>query len=212
MQAGVLSTRRPPYDLGSMNSTMYHDYFKHQAINHPALAHTDDNRVFEEIGVDEDYGDYRTKVKGKDYVMRLIEYTYQPGQDQGGYFRKVMRGAFMVAKFYSARNNTSTEYRAAKAAAERVMDDLIEKMVADSRNGHPLFGYRMDSNQDFQVAPVNRVGDGAYVGWEVVFTLTPLFPELCGTVAWGDDGLTPIALVEDNSNFALIDDGNNFLG
>lgn len=174
-----------------MNLLLYRDYFKHQAINHPALVHTDSNRVFAMIGVDEDYGDLRSAVKEKDYVMRLLEYTYQPGQDQGGFFRKSLRCAFMVAKFYSPRNNSTAEYQTALHAAETVMDNIIEKMIADSRNGHPLFGYSIDSNQDFQVAPVPSPADGAYAGWECIFTLRPLFPEACATVGWLDDGLTP---------------------
>lgn len=207
MQRVVLSISHCLYDLGSMNLLLYRDYFRHQAINHPTLAHTFTSRVFAMIGVDEDYGDLRSMVKEKDYVMRLLEYTYQAGQDQGGVFRKSLRGAFMVAKFYSPRNNSSAEYHAALHAAETIMDNIIEKMIRDSRNGHPLFGYALDSTQDFQIAPVLRPADGAYAGWECVFTLRPLFPEACDSVGWLDGGVTPYTLFEDSGAYLVDDTG-----
>jgi hypothetical protein len=175
------------------------------------LGHTDTNRVFEMVGVDEDWGDLRTRVKGKDYAIRVTEYTFQSGQDQGGIFRKVIRGAMLVAKFHSPRNDSSDQYHTALNAAERMHDDIIEKMIRDSRNGHPLFGGALDRVQDFQSAPAPKPLDGSYAGWEVVFTLRPLFPEACDSVAWTDGGTTPIALVDSN-NAALIDDEGSFLG
>lgn len=175
-----------------MNLLTYKSYFLHQATAHPLLGHTSTNRVFAMVGVDEDWGDLRSQVKEKDYVMRCTEYTTNPGQDAGGFFRKPMRGALLIAKFYSPRNNSTDEYHQALAAAERVLDDIIEKMIRDSRNGHPLFGAAMDREQDFQVAPAPKPADGNYAGWEMVFTLRPMFPEVCADVAWTDGGLTPI--------------------
>jgi len=207
MQGLVLSIAPCPSDLGTMNLLLYRDYFRHQAINHPALLHSASSRVFAMIGVDEDYGDLRSMVKEKDYVMRLLEYTYQAGQDQGGLLRKSLRGAFMVAKFCSPRNNSSAEYQAALNAAESVVDNIIEKMIIDSRNGHPLFGYALDSQQDFQIAPVPRPADGAYAGWECVFTLRPVFPYACDSVAWLDGGTTPFTLLDDTGAYLLDDTG-----
>ena len=174
-----------------MDLQLYDSYFRHQATAHPLLLHTDAQPVYEMIGIDEDYGDLRSKANPNGYAMRAIEFSYQAGQDGSGILRKVIRGAFMVAKIYSPRNDSSADYITAMNAAQTIVDNIIEKMIRDSRNGHPLFGYSIDSTQDFQVAPTLRPGDGAYAGWECVFTIRPLFPQACDTVGWTDSGLTP---------------------
>lgn len=173
-----------------MNLKMYHDYFMHQAIAHPLLSHTDQNRVFEMIGIDEDYGDLRSKVKEKDYVVRLLEYSYQVSDFSGAFLRKSIRGAFMIAKFYSPRNDSAADYLTALGSAEGIVDNFIEKMIADSKAGHPLFGYSLDRVQDFQIAPTIRPGDGAYAGWECIFTIRPAFDLACDSVGWTDGGIT----------------------
>jgi len=174
-----------------MNFNQYRTYFKHQAETHPSLLHTDSNRVFAVVRSDREYGDLRSKVKEKDFVFRLLEYTYQRNDDQVP-GRKRIRGGFLIAKFYSQREGDDDTYFTAIEAAEEVMDDMIDKMFQDSRNGHPLFAYDFDATNELIVTPVHYTGDGSYTGWEVLFTLRPGWPDRCGSVEWTDDGLTPL--------------------
>ncbi len=185
----VLFLRIESHHLRSMDFNMYRNYFKHQAETHPALLHTSSNRVFAVVRSDAAYGDLRSKVKEKDFVFRLLEYTYQYDDVPA---RKRIRGGFMVAKFYSQREGDDAAYFAAIEAAEEVVDDLVDKLFADSANGHPLFGQDFSLTNELVVTPVHNGGDGSYTGFEVLFTLRPGWPERCGSVAWTDGGLTPL--------------------
>lgn len=178
-----------------MNAALYRAYLKHQAVNHPALQHSDTEgqRVFAMIQVEEALADLRTAAKEKDYIMRGFHYTYNVQDDGQG--RKYMQGGFMIAKAYSASEGGTDALLAALDAAETVVDEIIEKMVSDSRNGHPLFLYSLDSAQRIDVRPRPLISDN-YAGWMCFFDFFNYF-RVCLTDAeapvWGDGGITPDA-------------------
>lgn len=176
-----------------MNFELYRQYFEHQAINHPDLAHDEQagQRVFEVITIDEAFGDFRTAGKEKSFFFRLIEYTYSVGDNGTHQGQKLIKGGFQIGKYYSLKQGGKQAYLEAMQDAERVMDDIIRKIIVDSQNGHPLFNYSLDSQQNFSVAPIPVAGDGAYAGWECIFDFTPYFDCGTGDVEWLDDGLTP---------------------
>ena len=146
------------------------------------------------ITVDEAVGDFRSGVKEKGYIMRLLEYSYQVSDSGQHEVLKMHQGGFLIAHSYSERAGGAAAYMAAKGLAEKVMDEMIEKMIADSKNGHPLFYYSLDSRQDFNVTPVKHVGDASYTGYLCLFTFRSWFRN-CITdptaPAWVDEGVTP---------------------
>lgn len=177
---------------------LYRAYFKHQAKNHPDLLHSDASggRVFEVISVDEAIGDLRTSGKEKDFILRLLDYTYEVSDDTQSQIRKYIQGGFIVAKYHSPRSGGKESYYTAMEESERVMDELIAKMIADSQNGHPLFFHSLDSRQNITVNPLVSTEDGTYSGWICFFRFAPHFPE-CVAEGWLDDGLTPNDLLEE---------------
>lgn len=178
--------------MDNVRNDTYRAYWKHQAINHPTLLHqdVDGERIFEVIEIEEALGDFRGAAREKDFIMRLINYTYFIDR-QAHEAHKVFQGGFIIAKHYSARDGGSVDYLAAMDAAERIVDDLIEKAIADSRNGHPLFHNSIDSDHDFTVTPV-RLPD--YAGWRVIYSWRTFFRD-CITddtaPVWADGGQTP---------------------
>lgn len=179
-----------------MNAALYRAYLKHQAINHPELQHGDDEgeRVFAMMQVEEALADLRTAAKEKDYIMRGFHYTYHVQDDGQG--RKHIQGGFLVAKYYSATEGGSAAMLAALDDAETVLDEIVEKMVSDSRNGHPLFLHSLDSAQRIDVRPRPLAGDN-YAGWMCFFDFYNFF-RVCVThddaPAWLDGGSTPSEL------------------
>lgn len=175
-----------------IHNDAYINYFKWQCENHPDLLHADTpgSRVFEVIDIEEALGDFRGSVKEKDFIFRLIMYTYAPRLEDNN-FRKLMQGGFIVAKNYSSRKTT---HLAALLAAEQVTDHIIAKMISDSANGHSLFGNSLDDGSDISVVPVLYTGDGSYAGWRVIFSFSNYF-DTCipgaSAPAWLDDGVTP---------------------
>ena len=177
----------------------YINYFKHQAENHPLLAHSDSlgSRVFATITTEEALGDFRSGARSKGYIMRLLEYSYQVTDAGNHEVTKRHEGGFIIAHYHSSRDGGDTQYLEAVAKAERVVDDMIEKMIADSKAGHPLFYYSLDSRQDFIVTPARFIGDASYSGYLCLFSFNSFFRN-CITAedapAWGDDGATPFDL------------------
>lgn len=182
-------------------SDLYIAYFKHQAVNHPDLLHDDavGSRVFEVITVEEALGDFRTAVAEKNYIMRLMHYTYNVGDRGLNEVRKYIQGGFIIAHYHSDKAGTVTQLEA-MALAEKVVDEIIEKMIADSKAGHPLLYHSLDSKQDITVSPVMYVGDNSYSGWMCLFNIYNWWRD-CIThedaPAWLDDGVTPFELLEE---------------
>ena len=174
----------------------YRLYFKHQAENHPSLAHQDltGERVFQMIGVEEALGDFRTGVKEKAFIMRLLNYNYSIGDAGEHETKKFLEGGFIIARHFSGRAVGTADYYEAMDDSEQVVDEVIEKMLADSRNGHPLWYHSLDSRQNIRVNPRAYTGDASYAGWLVTFSWSNRFRD-CITSddapAWIDGGLTP---------------------
>lgn|GEM_PF-1952022 len=180
-------------------SDLYRKYFEHQAINHPVLQHdptTRGRKIFAVIDIEESHGDFVGRVPDKGFVMRLINYTYQVGQ-QEHQATKSIQGGFMIARYYNESKNGKQDYFSALDASEKIVDEIIEKMIADSQNGHPLFDNYFDSEQYTNVQSINFEGDGTYAGWRCLFR-TDQFWRNCldspDAPAWLDGGLTPFDL------------------
>ncbi len=201
---------------------LYIKYFEHQAINHPSLLHQTGakNRVFEVVGIDEALGDMRTQGAEKGFLMRLIRYTFRVSDAEGGgQVVKVPTGGFLILKYNSDRQQGSQSRLDASAAAEKVMGDMIEKIIADSLNGHPLWCHSLDSHQNFSVQAYEGVAD--YVGWRCIFSWNQEFINCPGDVNmnWGDGGLTPLdlfaepsTLLGDSQGRVLVDGNNQAIG
>lgn len=180
----------------TQNNT-YRDYFKHQAVNHPDLLHADGTKeVFRVIAIDEAMGDFRGNVAEKDYVMRLIDYTYSVSDTGVHEVQKQFTGGFIIAKYYGKRKDGEPNRFEAMQASEKVMDDIIEKMIHDSRNGHPLFYYSLNSRQSINVQLIELTIQ-SYIGWLCTFQFSNYFRD-CTThadaPAWVDGGTTPFEL------------------
>jgi len=152
-----------------LQTDAYINYFRWQCEHHPDMLHlsTPGNRVFEVIDIEEALGDFRTGVKEKDFIFRLIQYTYNVRVGEDGNPRKYMQGGFIIAKYFGPR---SQNHLTALSAAELVTDQFIQKMISDSRGGHPLFANRLGDGRDISVSPVVLTGDASYAGWRVIFS------------------------------------------
>ncbi|MEL6968635.1 MAG: hypothetical protein AAFO02_00590 [Bacteroidota bacterium] len=174
---------------------LYYDYWQHQAENHTLLQHSEaaGSRVFQVIGIEEALGDFRSGVKKQDFIFRLIKYYYTVGQPDHR-ITKTLNGGFIIAKWYNEQTGGKEAKFAAEVAAEQVMDQMIEKMIADSKNGHPLFDHSIDSPENFHIQTVEQGGDGNYVGWMLIYEAEQLFSNCTNPdpANWLDGGLTPL--------------------
>lgn len=175
----------------------YNSYFEYQATQHPELQHQPESgqQVFAIIPFTSAYGQYRTAIREKSFMMRLINYTFgmTDGDDQS---RKSMVGGFIISKWHGTAQDITTEVTAAMEDSEKVVEDIVAKMVRDSQEGHPLFDSGADEVGDLQLnaQPLFFTGDGTYSGWIVTFKLNNYFDHCDSTrsgVVWPDGGTTP---------------------
>jgi len=179
-----------------MNAELYRAYLQHQAENHPDLLHsnTEGQRVFEMMHLEEVVSDLRSTAREKGYIMRGFHYTYNVNDNGQG--RKFAQGGFLIAKAFSSRTTGKESFFDAMDNSERIVDEIIEKMISDSRAGHPLFLHSLDSGQSINIRPRPYVSDG-YAGWFCTFDFFNNF-RVCITddaaPAWVDGGKTPFTL------------------
>jgi hypothetical protein len=198
---------------------LYYDYFKWLCQLHPSIAHTDTNKAFEVISVDEAFGDLRTAIGTNQYIFRLIDYTWGLATD-GGYEQQSKQGGFIVAKKVDKRNSVAAGRIAARNQCETVVNDFISHMVADSQAGHPLFGNSIDSIEllKLNVQPLLNTAEGSYDGLIASFSWN--YPKdynlACHPVpAWQQlspteyDGTPPDT---DYGGFWQLNDGGNWQG
>lgn len=151
----------------------YRKYFQHQCTVHPQLLHEDvlGKQVFEMVTVEEAYGDFRLALPEKGFAFRLLEMSFAGGDTKTGDLAKFCEGGFIICRHWSEKMHGKTERFAAQEECEVIVDEFLEKMIADSKTGHPLFPWSVAAGSQFNLnaQELVRTGDGSYAGWLVTF-------------------------------------------
>lgn len=172
-------------------------YFQYLCEQHPLLLHseTSGQRVFEVKAYEQAFGDFRTGVKPKDYFVRMIlpSITFM---NHGSSAKKWYQGGLLVGRWYSRAESDKATQMAAYSAAEKVADEFVARMVADSRNGHPVFANSIDQVENLKINGdfIQGEGDLSYSAVLYLFdfgTFRGLDAD-CQSITWADGGLTPI--------------------
>jgi len=171
---------------------LYRKYFEYQAIKNPELLHTEDSKVFEMVSFDEAMGDFRTAVKGKASIIRLMNYTYRfYFSDQ---LNKIMVGGYFIGSYHSNRKGGSESFNAAMEKSEKINDMILKRMAVDSSAGHPLFHYSLNTLENVNSQPKVYAGDVGYSGYITTFPISALWdscPDTPTDAGYGDGGKTP---------------------
>lgn len=174
------------------------DYFHYLCTQHPLLAHADTvgSRVFEVRDLEDAFGALRTGMKEKTYAVRLVLPSVKYRTEANG-ARKSYQFGLLVAKYHGRRETADSDVTDAMADSERVAEDFLERMVSDSRNGHPLFGYSADQVDNMEVTAefLPMLFDGSYSGIMMLFQFEPyrkINSQACDPIAWVDGGLTSL--------------------
>jgi hypothetical protein len=151
---------------------LYRQYFEHLCTIHPDLLHkpASDEYVFEILSIEQAFGDYRTAIKEKGFMFRLIEYTFQL-DDQSEDARQLKQGGFIIAKYSSSREEGTPSYINAIEESEKIALEFAEKMIDDSRNRHPIFYSSINNLRELKwnAQIIQSTGDGNYHGWLCTF-------------------------------------------
>jgi hypothetical protein len=105
------------------------------------------------------------------------------------------------------RRVSDTATTPADAAVNELAACIQAALMADPQlSGVDVSPGTVIDTQVRSIEPIEPT-DGAYAGWECVFTLRPVFPYNCGTVAWLDNGTTPFTLLDDTGAYLIDDTG-----
>lgn len=170
-------------------------YFRYLCEQHPLLLHSDavGQRVYEVRGLEEAFASIRTTAKPKDYLVRFLMPTMvlNAGAD-ADHTRKDYQVGLLVLYYHSGREEGGNEVVEAVNASEQVADQMIARLLSDSRDGYAPFQYLNSTPQalDLSGEVVLRVLDGAYSGVLYLFSLKTtrnVRPE-CQPASWVDGG------------------------
>lgn len=150
---------------------LYKNYFKHFSECHPKLLEEECKVIFEMKNFEKAYGDFRSQVYEKTFVVRLLEYTWGLSDNYTDNALQNMQGGFLILGYHSAREQGDEEYCNVMACTEGIALDFAEKMMDDSKENHPLWKTSIctASHLNWQAVPVSCLGDGTYSGWLITF-------------------------------------------
>ena len=196
---------------------LYRFYFLTLCGLHPSLLHTDTNRVFRVVHIEEAFGDFRTEVAEKKFIFRLIVPTYGfAGQGSNGIRR--MQCGFLLARHFDNRTEGGEGFTKALEECRKTADDFFVKMVEDSRLGYPLFGHAANrpGGLNWNAQALAPAGDGTYAGLLCTFELqepVTICLEQHTDTAWRQPTPGPLAfwLTADGARFLNAGDGKFLL-
>lgn len=167
-------------------------YFENLCSLHPDLLHaaTTGDRVFEVVAYEDAFSDFRTAGQEKTFFVRFILPTMRFDRDGNNAVKKYQVG-LMVGCYYSRREDDSSDLMDAWSDAERVADDFIARMIADSRAGNALLYGSVDTVENLNLSGdfYEAQGDGSYVAVLYMFdvgTARCLDPDGAEYAAWTD--------------------------
>lgn len=173
-------------------------YFKYLCEQHPLLLHADTpgQRVYEVRGLEDAFASIRNTAKQKDYLVRLLMPTM--GLSNGAdadHSRKGYQVGLLVLRYNSSREAPDSEVVAAANASEKIADQMISRLLSDSREGYPPFQHLNSTPESLDLSGevVLRALDGSYSGVMYIFSLrtTRNVRSECQPTSWADGGATP---------------------
>lgn len=171
-------------------------YFENLCVHHPELVHAEyaGRQVFEVVAYEDAFGDFRSAASEKGFFVRFILPTMRM-ERSGANARKTYQVGIMVGRYYSRREDGKAEMIGAWSDAERVADDFIARVVADSANGYSLFQHSADTVDALNIQGDfwDVQGDGSYAAVLYMFDIGVfrcVDPNGASYVEWTDGGLT----------------------
>lgn len=142
-------------------------YFKTMCIQHPTLLHADTvgQQVFQVSSFDEAFSNFRTAGEEKNFFVRLLKPTLGMIR-QNNNARTVYQVGLMVGRYYSRREDQSTEIVDAQSACERIANDFVIWLMEDARAGTGPFADEMAQIDDLNLQGDfwEAGGDGSFAG------------------------------------------------
>lgn len=165
----------------------YIDYMKTLAVNHAELCHEDKKgkEAFFRMNIQELYGAWRSGIRPKGIALVAIEYLAKLSSKSSKQILSERQAGFLVIGHH--RGNDDAAQLEILAKTEKIVLQIINRMIKQSQGGHPLLGCSISSHNDFNYTPQYNLGDGNYAGWLVTFQFNTPVDSCVNQKYWKDD-------------------------
>ncbi len=177
----------------------YIRYFKYLAQKHPLLLHDDTigGKTFDVV-LQRDIKELdiaRMGIKSDaDFILILVIPTMETEDAEDGNAKRTHLGGFLILKKTSPRTDAKYEWWNSLPETEVIALQILQRMVADSQAGHPLFHRQADRFENLNARFSERVVEEKWVGFLVTFSYKNILPHCPIDCVWTDSGTTPTDL------------------
>lgn len=182
----------------------YCRYFEYIAKMHPSLRHRSEigSKTFNVI-LQRDIKELdmaRVDINAAaEFILLAIIPTDETVPTEDGNTMRVHTGGFFVFKKCAPRTERKNEWQNALYDCEVLAEHVLQRMVVDSQNGHPLFHRQADRYEYLNARKTERVLEEKWFGYLVTFQYKNILPDCpllsCAWLDGGDGGRTPHLLV-----------------
>lgn len=175
----------------------YIKYFEYLAQKHPLILHQNIvglkafdmvlQRDIKELSI------ARMDINpNADFILLAVIPTDETEGSEDGNAKQVHTGGFFVLKKNAPRTEEKTEWWNAMYETQLIAYNILQRMITDSQNGHPLFHRQADRFENLNPRFSERVIEEKWYGYLVTFSFKNILPE-CPLLdcVWTDSGVTP---------------------
>ena len=166
----------------------YSDYFKEIATNHVAIRHQDEKgeKAFYHISIEDVFiGAGRNEWKQKGRILVLMDPIININRSNTHSIKQSYEGGFMILAHF--KKGDETDHVEKKNHTHEIAYDIINRMIMNSKEGHPLFNYSIDGHNAFNVDFADYKGDGYYTGTRCTFSFMTNKEKCVYQSKWVDD-------------------------
>lgn len=171
----------------------YIKYFEYLAKKHPIFRHRNEvgSKTFDVV-LQRDIKDLeiaRTDINAaSEFILIAVVPTKETLPSEDGNAKNDYTGGFFVLKKYSPKTNKKDDWWTALYETEVIGTQILQRMVFDSQNKHPLFHRQCDAYSQLNARFSERTIDGNWYGFLVTFNIKNILPDCPLPCAWLDGG------------------------
>lgn len=152
----------------------YVTYFRNLAETHVSILHTDQEKRFFRMNIEEFYTGIagNLAIPDEKCIFVLIDYTKKPKSNPEPKQN-------IDCMFYVLRSNTMQDFdreEQSLAICEEIINDILVRMRNDSNEGLELFGHGFDAVNGVHISPETiKAHACSFVGWSCSFEYVKQF-------------------------------------
>lgn len=157
-------------------------YFKVLAENHADIQHSETDKRFFQIELEEALNsEFELELDDISVIIPNVE--WRP-VDNGAHVRQEMKVMFFIMGYYEQGDHEEKEQ--VKIKTELIMRDFLNRMKSDSQNGEDLFFHSQDKFDVDSVLSTHLLTSKQSIGWQAIINISPHYNDCVDVDKWED--------------------------